>query len=282
MSKKVKKFTTAPLPFMGQKRRFLKQVTEVIATCPEGTVFVDLFGGSGLLSHTIKQTKPTSTVVYNDYDNYRKRLQNIDNTNQLIGIVRELLKDVPKDKKVPEDVRSKIFDCVAKQEQKVGYVDYITLSSSILFSMKYVTSLEALKKETLYNCVRNSDYNADGYLDGLTITQLDYKELFTEYKDYPNVVFLVDPPYLSTETGTYKNYWKLRDYLDVLDVLEGTNYVYFTSNKSHIVELCEWMSSKPALYNPFEGSTIQTTNNTLNWTSSYTDMMLHKVNYEFK
>jgi hypothetical protein len=93
---------------------------------------------------------------------------------------------------------------------------------------------------------------------------------------------MVDPPYLSTDVGSYKNYWKLKDYLDVLDVLDGTNYMYFTSNKSHIIELCEWMANKPALYNPFEGSTSCTTNNQINFNASYTDIMLHKINYEFK
>jgi adenine-specific DNA methylase len=34
-------------------------------------VFVDLFGGSGLLSHIAKYEKSDATVVYNDYDNYR-------------------------------------------------------------------------------------------------------------------------------------------------------------------------------------------------------------------
>lgn len=282
MSKKVKKFTQAPLPFQGQKRRFLKQVTEVIRSFPDDTIFVDLFGGSGILSHTIKQVKPSCIVVYNDFDNYKQRLDNINNTNILISDIRTLLKDVPKDKKIPESVKAQILERVATEEKAVGYVDYITLSSSILFSMKYVTSFEALCKETLYNNIKSSNYNADGYLDGLIITSIDYKELFAQYKESSKVIFLVDPPYLSTEVGTYKNYWKLKDYLDVLDVLEGTNYIYFTSNKSNIIELCEWMSTKPALYNPFEGSTMQTTSNVLNWTASYTDIMLHKVNYEFK
>lgn len=275
----MKKYTQAPLPFQGQKRRFLKPVIEVIKSCPDNTVFVDLFGGSGILSHTIKSNNPSCTVIYNDYDNYRERLQNIPFTNNLIADIREFVKELPKDKKIPEDVKCQIINRVAQEEQKQGYVDYITLSSSILFSMKYVTSFKALKKETLYNVVKMSDYNADGYLDGLTITSLDYKELFNQYKNQPNVVYLVDPPYLSTNTGTYKNYWKLKDYLDVLNVLQGTSYIYFTSNKSSIVELCEWMSDKPALYNPFAGSTTSTTNNTMNYNSSYTDIMIHKINY---
>lgn len=282
MTTKSRKFTTAPLPFMGQKRRFLKEVKQVIEKCSENAVFVDLFGGSGLLSHTIKGYFPDAMVVYNDYDNYRKRLENIRQTNQLISDIRLILSDSPKDKKVLEPQRIQIIERVAQEEQQNEWVDYITLSSSILFSMKYVLSLEALKKETLYNCVRMSDYTAEGYLDGLVVESADYKEVFAKYQNESNVIFLVDPPYLSTEVGTYKNYWKLKDYLDVLDVLHGTNYLYFTSNKSQIVELCEWMSDKPALYNPFAGSTTTTVNNHVNYSASYTDIMLHKVNYEFK
>lgn len=281
MTLKTRKITQSPLPFMGQKRRFLKKVIQVIENCPENSVFVDLFGGSGLLSYAIKNHFPNSTVIYNDYDNYSKRLENIPKTNLLIADIRTILIDSPKDKKIIEPARSKIIERVAKEEL-TGYVDYITLSSNIMFSMKYVLSLEALKKETFYNCVRLNDYNADGYLDGLIVESADYREIFVKYKNNDNVVFLVDPPYLSTDVGTYKSYWKLKDYLDVLNVLDGTNYLYFTSNKSQIVELCEWMKDKPALYNPFEGSTTSTVNNQVSFNSSYTDIMLHKVNYVFK
>ena len=282
MNTKTKKFTQAPLPFMGQKRRFLNQVKTVLENCPDNAIYVDLFGGSGLLSHTIKQNHPNATVVYNDYDNYRLRLQNVAQTNKMIADIRLILDKSPKDKRIQEPERSLILKRVLQEEQTAGYVDYITLSSSILFSMKYVQSYNQLEKETLYNCVRMSDYNTDGYLDGLTVESMDYKILFEKYKEANNVIFLVDPPYLSTEVGTYKNYWKLKDYLDVLDVLEGTNYLYFTSNKSNIVELCEWMANKPALYNPFAGSTTSTVNNHMNYNSSFTDIMLYKVNYEFK
>lgn len=57
---------SAPLPFVGQKRMFAKEFIKVLDQFPDDTVFVDLFGGSGLLSHITKRMKPTSTVVYND------------------------------------------------------------------------------------------------------------------------------------------------------------------------------------------------------------------------
>ena len=48
----------APLPFVGQKRMFARHFIEVIKQYPAGTVFVDLFGGSGLLSHITKHLHP--------------------------------------------------------------------------------------------------------------------------------------------------------------------------------------------------------------------------------
>lgn len=275
MQSKKKIFTTAPLPFMGQKRKFLKQFKSALANYSPTATYVDLFGGSGLLSHTVKAHYPNANVVYNDFDNYRERLANIDKTNLLIDDLRLVLKDYPKDSRITGSVRDCVMECI-KTAHKSGYVDYITLSSSILFSMKYVLSFEALEKETHYNCVRQSNYSATGYLDGIEVTSQCYKQLFAKYKDVPDVVFLVDPPYLSTDCSTYKNYWKLRDYLDVLQVLDGTKYFYFTSNKSSIIELCEWIETKTPMSNPFTGSTTAKMNATVNYNSGYTDIMLYK------
>lgn len=49
--------TSAPLPFQGQKRNFIAKYINVLDKYPDGTVFVDLFGGSGLLSHVTKRHK---------------------------------------------------------------------------------------------------------------------------------------------------------------------------------------------------------------------------------
>lgn len=276
-----KDYKNAPLPFMGQKRRFLKKVKEVIASHPVDSVYVDLFGGSGLLSHTVKAHSPAARVIYNDFDNYSHRLSKIAETNVLLDNIRKIANGLPKDKKIVGNERISILECVQAHEVAHGFVDYITISSSILFSMKYVTTFEALEKETFYNCIRESQYDATGYLEGVEIDCLDYKLLFEKYKSVDNVVFLVDPPYLSTEAGTYKSsYWKLRDYLDVLNVLDNTNYIYFTSNKSNIVELCSWIETRTATANPFYGATTTTMNVQMTHNSRYTDIMLYK--YDFK
>ncbi|MEG2599653.1 MAG: DNA adenine methylase [Muribaculaceae bacterium] len=274
--KQKKLYTTAPLPFVGQKRRFVGEFREAIKDCPAETIFVDLFGGSGLLSHIIKYDKPDARVVYNDYDNYCERIQHIDDTNQLLVDIRRLVGAAPKNVRLSRQTTDAVLEVVLKAEKR-GYVDYITLSSAVMFSMKYVTSYEELLKETMYNNVRNTPYTADGYLDGLDIVRADYKEVFECYKNAPRVVFLIDPPYLSTEVGTYTMTWRLSDYLDVLTVLKDANYFYFTSNKSSIVELCEWIAKSNITTNPFVGAKRSERKVTLNYNSHYTDMMLYRL-----
>lgn len=270
---------SAPLPFVGQKRMFAREYIKVLEQFKDCTVFVDLFGGSGLLSHITKQMRPDAKVVYNDFDNYRKRLENIPRTNLLLADFRLLAEGVPRHKPITGEARERILERIGLEEKEWGYVDYITISSSLMFSMKYRMNLDGIRKEVLYNNIRKADYAlCDDYLEGLEITSRDYREVFNEYKDMPNVVFLVDPPYLSTDVTTYSMYWQLSDYLDVLTVLNGHSFVYFTSNKSSIVELCQWMGRNQTLGDPFEGCVKSEFNAHMNYNAGYTDMMLYKRN----
>jgi hypothetical protein len=143
--------------------------------------------------------------------------------------------------------------------------------------MKYKLSVAEMRKEVLYNNIRKTGYpESSDYLKGLEIVSCDYKAVFNQYKDVPGVVFLIDPPYLSTDVGTYNMYWRLSDYLDVLKILEKHSFVYFTSNKSSILELCEWIGANRTIGNPFEGCTKKEFNAHMNYSAEYTDMMLYK------
>ena len=272
-----KQYLSAPLPFQGQKRNFAREYIKVLSLFPDNTTFVDLFGGSGLLSHIAKHQKPNATVVYNDFDGYRARLAHISQTNALLAELRSIVRNYPKKVAITGTLRERVLSCIREYERTRGYVDYVTLSGSLMFSMKYATCYEDLQKETLYNRVKATDYPpADDYLSGLTVTSCDYRKLFEQYKDVPSVVFLVDPPYLSTDTTTYKTYWKLADYLDVLTVLAGHRFIYFTSDKSSILELCDWIGRKKVICNPFEDCTKVEFHARLNYNAAYTDIMLYK------
>lgn len=273
---KQKQYLSAPLPFVGQKRMFAKEFIKVLEQFPDNAVFVDLFGGSGLLSHIAKRQKPNAKVVYNDFDNYRYRLEAIPNTNALLADIRKFADGIARHKAIEGEARELIFERLEQEQRTNGYIDFITISSSLLFSMKYVSSIEEMRKETLYNNIRKSDYQpCPDYLQGIEVVSCDYKELFEQYKDKPHVVFLVDPPYLSTEVGTYNMYWRMSDYLDVLTVLKEHAFVYFTSNKSSIVELCEWLGKNQTIGNPFARCRKVEFNATMNYNATYTDMMFY-------
>lgn len=137
-----KQYLSAPLPFQGQKRMFAKEYIKVLQQFPDGTVFVDLFGGSGLLSHIVKRQKPHSEVIYNDFDGYRLRLEHIPQTNELLSKLRTLVYNVPRCKKIAGDVRERVFECLQEHQDLYGYLDFITISASIMFSMKYCLSIE--------------------------------------------------------------------------------------------------------------------------------------------
>lgn len=98
---------------------------------------------------------------------------------------------------------------------------------------------------TFYNsCVKNN-YDPEYVLNfhnDLLITHLSYDLLINKFKNKKNVIFIADPPYLSTDNDAYTSYWGLHEFLDVFTNLRGTNYIFFTSDKSHLIELDEWLN----------------------------------------
>lgn len=145
---------------MGQKRRWSSEFRRALKNFDNCDTFIDLFGGSGLLSRMVKDERPDARVVYNDFDDYHVRINNIGRTNALLADLREILADCEDGKVVRDPQRKKILMRLRKEAQS-GFVDYITLSSSLLFSMNYATSYEQFAKQTIYNNVRQTDYNAD-------------------------------------------------------------------------------------------------------------------------
>lgn len=273
----MKNYTQSPLPFQGQKRRFMADFKTALKEFETAPLFVDLFGGSGLLSHWVNQQFPDAQVIYNDFDDYHLRIANIESTNALIAEFRDILSGQPADKIISKECKEKILQAIKSEETKNGYVDYVTISSSLLFSMNYSMNYDDLAKQTMYNVVRKNEYEpADDYLQGIDVVKMDYRELFDRWKHVSEVVFLVDPPYLSTDCSTYSNYWRLANYLDVLNVLKGTSYFYFTSNKSNIIELTDWIEKNLGGDNPFSGATKKEVFARMNHNAGYTDIMLYK------
>lgn len=173
-------------------------------------------------------------------------------------------------------MRERLLAIIAEEEAS-GYVDYITIAANLCFPGKRATSYDELAKQTLYNHIVASPYDASGYLDGLIVESCDYRELVAQYRDHPDVVFLADPPYLSTDVSTYTMTWGLSDYLDVIAALAGQRYIYFTSSKSSIVELCDWLGHNADVGNMFAGASRVDIAARVNHSSSYSDIMLYNA-----
>ena len=246
----MKKYTKAPLPFQGQKRYFLRDFAKVVSLYPEETTFVDLFGGSGLLAHTAKYASPSARVIYNDFDNYAARLAAIPETNRLRAEIAAILKDCQPKKRIPNEQRSQILATIKREEDAGNFIDYKTLSGSVLFSARFSTDFADLSKQAFYYNNKTLPLSAEGYLEGVERVSEDYKTLAARFADDKTAVFICDPPYLSTDCKSYESYWKLTEYLDVVSLFENRHFIYFTSNKSQIVELFSALE-KFGARNPF-------------------------------
>ena len=257
------KYKKAPLPFVGQKRNFVKALIPIIERQPDDTIFVDLFGGSGLLSNLVKELKPNARVIYNDFDNYAERLTHIDETEELHQLIAEKLKDTPKNAKLSEELKAEICDIVEDFEKQKGFVDLITVGSWVLFSSRAMRGVKPIRErgDAFYNRVSSHSYAAEGYLQGVERVSKDFKELIEEFKDNPKALFICDPPYALTDKAHYKqNYWGVGDYLSLLKEMMKANSIYFTSSKSGLLDFYKWWEENlpESIERPYTFASIQT------------------------
>lgn len=278
----MKEYIQAPLPFQGQKRNFLTQFKEALKDFQDKTIFVDLFGGSGLLSHTVKRQRPDAKVIYNDFDYYTERLKHIPQTNRLLKTIREQISKrggiADKKTRLSKENKELVCNLIKQQYVQEGYVDYRTLSASFLFGGNFTNSLDDFYKKSFYDRIASKEYNADGYLEGVEVRHCDYKELFKEFKDEKNVCFILDPPYLSTDVSTYYLRWGLKDYLNVLFCLQDTSYFYFTSTSTPIIEFCQWLDKYTDFGDPLKDATRKEKTTGINKFAAYQDVMFYKNN----
>ena len=109
MTTKTKTWSSAPLPFQGQKRNFASAYREVLKLYPECTTIVDLFGGSGLLARISKDERPDARVIFNDFDNFADRVRNIPNTNRLLHAFREVVAGLKRHSLIPKEKKEAII-----------------------------------------------------------------------------------------------------------------------------------------------------------------------------
>ncbi len=198
------------------------------------------------MAHVAKRTKPNAEVIYNDFDDYHKRLQLIPETNQLRRQLADILGDSPSDKKLDNQIKQAVLACVESQTS----IDMLSVSSWLLFSGKHAADVETLKKMTLYNCIRRSDYDAaSDYLDGLMVVKKDFEALLRPYLNDDKCLLLLDPPYTSTTQGMYANseYFGMIQFLRLMRLVRPP-FIFFGSTRSEMVDYLDFAIDKDAKY----------------------------------
>lgn len=159
-------YTKPPLPFMGNKKNMLKHIKQVLETMrADGeidgeSIFIDVFGGSGLVAHNIKQWYPRNQVLWNDYDNYQKRLDHIAQTESLRAWLYEKVRDGEYQNALPKHIKQEILARIHALETQGEYIDYTTLSTYLLFSGNYVRDFIGFSKGTFYNRISTTRLSA--------------------------------------------------------------------------------------------------------------------------
>ncbi|NBH76169.1 hypothetical protein [Rodentibacter pneumotropicus] len=275
-----KLFKQAPLPFIGQKRMFLKHfksiLNENIEGDGEGWTIIDTFGGSGLLSHVAKHIKPKARVIYNDFDGYAERVMHIDDTNRLRAKLYEKVVSLPIDAHLSDALKAEIVNEIEKFD---GYKDLNTLASWFLFSGSQAESFDDLYKLKFFNGVRKTDYpRANGYLEGVEIIGESFHTLLPKFAGNPKALFVLDPPYICTKQESYKQatYFDLVDFLRLINITRPP-YIFFSSTKSEFLRFIEYMQAdKVDNWQTFDGAKCVTVNTRLNFKSTYEDNLVYK------
>ncbi|MCS4534227.1 hypothetical protein [Neisseria montereyensis] len=274
-----KYYSKAPLPFVGQKRNFIKHFVSVLDNIPgdgEGWTIVDVFGGSGLLAHVAKRVKPAARVIYNDYDDYASRVRAIPDINRLRHIIQGHLAGYSKNQRISDSTKQAI---IADIERFDGYKCHVVLSSWLLFSGRQVEDWQKLYKAEWYAKLPINDYLvADDYLDGLEITRQSYTDLIPLFDSNPKALLLLDPPYLSTAQAAYAqvNRFGLVDFLKLVS-LTRPPYLFFSSTRSEFVDYVDTMlSMRLDNWQSFDNTKRVSIRAYVNKDASYEDNLIYK------
>lgn len=274
-------YKQAPLPFIGQKRMFLKEFKQVlndnIPDYGEGWTIVDAFGGSGLLSHVAKRIKPKARVIYNDFDGYADRIKHIGDTNRLRTELLQIIgESISKKQRLSNEVKQKIINKINEFD---GFKDLDTISNWLLFSMQQVKSFDELFSKIFWNKIKLSDYqNVDDYLSGIEIVSTSFQTLLPQFSNNPKALFVLDPPYLFTQQSSYKmaNYFDLVSFLQLIELVRPP-YIFFSSTKSEFLRFIDYLvQNKKDNWQVFGGTHRISINAVVTHARRYEDNMIYK------
>ena len=177
-----------PLPFIGSKLRWWRELQILAAKLPQGGCVFDAFGGSFSAARVIKDTRPDLTVITNDYcHTYRKRLNAAPQTAEVLKQLQAVvpLKESNKFCKFEnEELKRKAVEIVsAAEDSQTAFV--------WLHGQKYI-----LNKEPSGAPVCPSAY--DEWTKGLVVIDDEMTAYEARYWAESGAFVILDPPYMGS------------------------------------------------------------------------------------
>lgn len=244
-----------PLPFLGAKSRAIRSIYEYFKDIDlSDCIIIDLFGGSGLLANMFKQMYPESTVIFNDFDNYKDRIDRMEETKEQFEYIWHKLNEIHKYDfsvyKKPKLTKEqlKVFNEYVKNLPDTA--DKITIYSKFNFRGCFSTNPD-LKTRYVANKSGTIEIKKfKDYLKGVEVVSEDYKNIMNKPKynkqtENKKIIYLLDPPYSHTSQHLYKGQFTLKDTMDLIKNIKDNYFVFFSSEASSGSEYFEYNYSRP-------------------------------------
>ena len=192
------RFDRPPLPFVGNKFRWWRQLKPMIEALPERAIVFDAFGGSFAVSKLIKHFRQDCVCICNDCEMYyRNRLENVADTNRVLDEMRANggYRCNEKYAKYDPETEHKLKEIVATG------IDKITLNRAL-----YVNGHTARTKCPTVNYDENE---CEHWCDDLVVIDECIDERKAKYYCRSCDLIVLDPPYLKSPKS-----WGIGDYID--------------------------------------------------------------------
>lgn len=240
-----------PLPFVGNKGRYIS-FQEVIQNIPDYITDVyDLFGGSFFCGYLVKALHPHINVHINKYaTNYLDRLHKFNRTKPILEKLRSMItaeKFTKLDLNEAMNVK-KYLSTLSEDEDWLSICCYICYKTNNMANTK--EELMAKKYSQYYNLIPN-DLNIvvnaiDKYLKVLSkcdFFECDYFDFKYTQNPY-TTLYILDPPYINTINNTYQSIEEKKLLSIFNEIFTNKNLIYFGSDKNEMFNELEKMNLK--------------------------------------
>lgn len=215
-----------PLPFVGNKMRWWRELERLARSLPMGGCVFDAFGGSFGSARVIKDARPDLTVVTNDYRHlYRNRL---DAASETAGILKELQSFVPPptprrfDRLLP-DVQKRAVSIVETAADSQTAWGWLYSKSTIRNKVPTTASVDVEK------CL--------AWTDGLFVIDEYLDEREARYVVKSGAFVILDPPYHGKNQKTYSDCIDDAQAFSRAVIETGNNWCLFECPGSPLVNL---------------------------------------------